>query len=370
MICDKCGYDNFDSNNECTNCSRAIEKYNGNKSLVDDRVYNQQIKSYNNDNKIAIAVIVIIIIAITIIGNLPGNKDNMASNKVNVKVAKNKINNIPTNSESQYSKPPQPQPQTNYEQNNVITSSEPQYSKPPQSQNNDEYTDDNTLHLAAKEGKIETIKTLLDKKVNINALERIYHCSPLHYAAENGKIEAIKLLLSNNANANSISKTYGSPLHLASQGGHDEAVKLLIEKGADINIIDNKGETSIFIYLGPAYMFLRMDMIKYFVENGANLNMKNNNGNTPLHIAATYKNNSELISLLISKGAQTDIQNNEGNTPLHCAVIESKTDSVKALLVNQIILNIKNNLNQTPLDIALKSRNEMLVKLLKDYGAK
>lgn len=91
-----------------------------------------------------------------------------------------------------------------------------------------------TLIDAAFKGDIDTVKHLLDDKVNPNSKSSDGETA-LHYAALKGRTEVVKLLLKKGANPNIKDKDGGTPLMSAAWGGHADVVKLLLAKGANPN---------------------------------------------------------------------------------------------------------------------------------------
>jgi ankyrin repeat protein len=92
-----------------------------------------------------------------------------------------------------------------------------------------------SLHIAAIEGKLDLIKSLLVDGANVN--ERgLSEESPLAWASITGRLEVAKVLIENGADG-------WSPLHLASGNAHVEVVQLLLERGADTEIRNSEGRT-------------------------------------------------------------------------------------------------------------------------------
>jgi len=87
---------------------------------------------------------------------------------------------------------------------------------------------------AAFKGDIDTVKQLLDNKVNPNSKDSDGETA-LHYAALKGRTEVVEILLKKGANPNIKDKDGGTPLMSAAWGGHAEVVKLLLAKGANPN---------------------------------------------------------------------------------------------------------------------------------------
>ena len=87
---------------------------------------------------------------------------------------------------------------------------------------------------------------------NIELLSQTWHIdlemkdsdgwTPLGWAARYGKVEVVKLLLDSSVNMNVKARGETTPLHLAAWKGHVEVVALLLEKGADREATDGLGE--------------------------------------------------------------------------------------------------------------------------------
>lgn len=186
-----------------------------------------------------------------------------------------------------------------------------------------------------------------------------------------------------------------------------EKTKELVNKGVDINYQD-KSYGSTALILACQYNFV--DIAKFLIENGADLNLQANNGYTPLIAAASVS--VELTELLLSKGADiklkiddgsgalttsvtgilsgrvttavvemllekgADINESatkgaaEGYTVLMMAARNNKPELVKFLVKNGADVNLKAKDGNTALSLAEKEKDEAMVKLLKELGAK
>jgi len=69
-------------------------------------------------------------------------------------------------------------------------------------------------------------------------------------------------------------------------------------------------------------------------------------------------------------GADPNIRDGDGNTPLHVALLsdnpESRLTCIKELLIAGANVHAKNNAGLTPLDIAKKGKNSVVIKMLMD----
>ena len=90
------------------------------------------------------------------------------------------------------------------------------------------------LMCAALQGKTATVRTLLQRGVDINAKDPEGHTA-LMYAVINLHHEIIKLLLEHGVDVNATANDGATALILAASGGDAQIVRALLEKGADRN---------------------------------------------------------------------------------------------------------------------------------------
>jgi len=86
------------------------------------------------------------------------------------------------------------------------------------------------LHYAAREGRVEAIKLLLERGAYPNAWDNGDKTS-LHYAAERGDVEIVRLLLEKGAYPNARDYRRRTPLRYAAEYGYSDIVRLLLEHG-------------------------------------------------------------------------------------------------------------------------------------------
>ena len=96
---------------------------------------------------------------------------------------------------------------------------------------------DEALLDASRDGRLDEIRSLLDRHANINAVNT-GKFTPLHWASRNGHHQCIELLLDRGANINAVNKYNDTPLVNASRNGHHQCIELLIDRGADKSIKD------------------------------------------------------------------------------------------------------------------------------------
>ena len=228
------------------------------------------------------------------------------------------------------------------------------------------------LHLAAAEGKVNSIKLLLE----LGALPETRNDKgelALDIALLTDDIQharsAASLLQANSPEAMDpkwmyitepirtgmydIRFDYGSTvLHLSIDRGQRGMTEYLIANGAEVNTQDEPGNTPLHIAVGKGYLTLS----RLLIENGAQINIPNDAGNTPLHESLNLPNSKEMIAMLLKKGADPDIKNAQGHTPLHFLVLLSAdVEIAEILLDNGAALDPRDNAGNTPLLLAMEN---------------
>lgn len=262
------------------------------------------------------------------------------------------------------------------------------------------------LLYSIRQGNINATKMLLSHNAHINgpALDGI---SIIHYAADSGNPEIIKLLLAHGVNASVETTTKEKPIHYAARNGHLEIVKILaeqipmplhqqpetplvlalsafygcnsiieyyIQKGADLSIISDSqlydftlfnNKPSSLVYF--ACVNNHYQTVKKLLRAGAIATHKPHE-NAPL-FAAIQNNNIRMIKRLLKHKADPNSCDDTKHTALHIAAKKSPRPIMRLLIHNNALLNAPNNLNQTPIDLALAHDNIPACEELIAHGA-
>jgi ankyrin repeat protein len=194
------------------------------------------------------------------------------------------------------------------------------------------------LMTAARQGKEQCIKALIEKGAEINyvvpAIEGA--ATPLQAVLDVpdfsvAQMNVVNFLLQHGATVTGKNAAGRFPLLFAAEHGRADAAALLIEKGAEVNAADLKG-------------------------------------NFPLLLAAC-NGDSALVTLLLDKGANMQMALPDGQTPLMCAAKEGREDAVKVLLERGSVVNARTKDGNTALTAAARTGNVAMVKLLLEKGA-
>jgi ankyrin repeat protein len=212
------------------------------------------------------------------------------------------------------------------------------------------------LHQAARYGRIQVVKALLDYGVDREQLDRSGK-SATFYAAENGHLEVLRFLTI--ADVEHKCGCGKSMLHKAAYAGHYEVVKFLVERGADVRATARNGGTPLHLAASEGCG----DVVRFLVERGAELTVTSNDGSTPLHSAARW-NHEEVVRFLVDKGADLEATKINQRTPLHLAVRHRHPNLAKTLVELGADLTAIDSHEQTPLHMAASNAPYDLVMFL------
>ena len=122
------------------------------------------------------------------------------------------------------------------------------------------------------------------------------------------------------------------------------------------------GSIQHFKYSPPREEYLKV--VEYLVgELKCDVNSKDDQDITPLHNAA-QEGHLEIVRYLVEKKAEIVCYDTSGNTPLHLAARKNHLDVVKFLTGKVKNYPFKeNNLQQTPLHMALQSHSDSISAL-------
>lgn len=144
---------------------------------------------------------------------------------------------------------------------------------------------------------------------NSGALDR--DKTPLMLAAQQGNIETIKTILtsSEDPKINLTSLTGNTALIYAAFGGHNEIVDILLKAGADVKIIGTE------CTLMQAAITGGIDTVDLLLKAGADINSKNRYGETAL-MYSVIRGNIPIVKKLLINGANPNLIDNRGKTAL------------------------------------------------------
>lgn len=144
--------------------------------------------------------------------------------------------------------------------------------------------------------------------------------------ARNGTLTEIQTIFNTDPNLiNTLNESKSSPLILACYRGNIDVAKFLIKNVKDINYCSDMGTA-----LMAATYKNQTELVTFLLENNANPNTTDTNGTTALLLAVQFKN-LEFVKLLLEFKADKTIKDNKGKTAFEYAVF-SGNDSIINLL--------------------------------------
>jgi ankyrin repeat protein len=184
----------------------------------------------------------------------------------------------------------------------------------------------------------------------------------LHVACRNDDRALIETLLTNEADVNIKNRSGRNPLHMACANKNIDIAELLIKHDADINAQDNKCNTCLHI----ACKNNDLEMVRFLVnQKKIRLDAKTISGwgrskNTCLHITCK-KGYAKIVQLLLEKNSDVNIGNNYNQTPLQIACSKENLPIIK-LLINHKSTTEKNKIIE--LFMACKYRKPLTLQVL------
>lgn len=223
------------------------------------------------------------------------------------------------------------------------------------------------LYVAAKRGRLEAVKALLDRGANPNSYNADVRFSPLHVAAEYYHLKVIRELLARGANPNQTNRYVQTPLWQAAWQSHrDGAVaRVLVAAGAKMEVGDHDGTTPLSHAVDNGHTVFA----KTLLELGANPDAQSLGGWAPLHHAA-QRNDQELTLALLEAGANPDVATDAGYTPLHEAAARGYVEIAELLLDFGAAIEAETKFGDTALQLAASNRHRAFATYLDVRGAK
>jgi len=218
------------------------------------------------------------------------------------------------------------------------------------------------LMNAAMNGRLEQVRALLKKGVDVNA--RGSSGTPIMAAASHGGVQVVRLLIENGAEVNAQTSNGRTALKeaLASawlHRGQLDVAKLLVEHGAKPTTL------SVAAFVGD------MDAVRRFIAEGVNVTEKSTLNEPGPLMAAAMGGQADVVTFLLDKGFKVDERNEQRQTALMVAAAAGQAEVVKVLLDRGANINAQDAHRRTALNHAVSvGRGHVeVVKVLLEKGA-
>ncbi|KAL9235297.1 hypothetical protein vseg_010068 [Gypsophila vaccaria] len=209
------------------------------------------------------------------------------------------------------------------------------------------YDRQSLLHVAASYGQIHVVSWLLERKMNVDGLNR-HKQTPLMVAAMHGKISCVEKLLHAGANILMFDSLRGRTcLHYAAYNGHPDCLKAILSTARTSDVAMSWG-------------FARF------------VNIRDGKGATPLHLAAR-QGRPDCVHVLLDCGAlvcaSTGGYGFPGSTPLHLAARGGCLDCIRELLAWGADRLHRDASGRIPYVVAIKYKHGACAALLNPSSA-
>jgi ankyrin repeat protein len=224
----------------------------------------------------------------------------------------------------------------------------------------DRRSNSDRLAHAALNGKVETLKALLKKRVDVNNMSH-YGKTPLMNAADSGNVPIAKLLIARGADVNAKNKHGETALKSAMSSarygrGQLEVARLLVEHGAEPTTL------AVAAFVGD------MEAVQRLLPTGTNAKTKDTgDGPSPL-TAAAMSGQAAVVKLLVDNGFNVEARNSQGETALMKAAAAGQPDVVKLLLDLKADFNAQGVHGDNALKKAIWKGHAEVVRALLDGG--
>jgi ankyrin repeat protein len=241
---------------------------------------------------------------------------------------------------------------------------------------------DDALHLAAKAGNLELVRSFLALGADPDMRKGEQGETPLMNAARWKRIDVACLLITAGASVNSKTEEAWTALHAACVGKEDEMVALLLSHGADPTVYsyDRAFDEQLgWHFLGtPLHIAAANGSVKVaeqLLAKGALVNQAwDADQRTPIFYAAAY-GHADILDLLCKHGADPNgREHRQGysafcdNTPLHYAAQNGHVEATRVLLAHGADPGAKeSSLGHTAIQMA-SARHPKVVDLLLEHG--
>lgn len=173
---------------------------------------------------------------------------------------------------------------------------------------------------------------------------------PWNLLMQNNKkdYQLIEQRLQAKQNVNQVVFDGNTMLLLGTMQNNIQQVKLALKYNANVHIVNKDGETPLHWAAASGNMEMITTLLSANIKDPlADINKKNKMFRTPLHFAALFTDNSDVVSYLIINQADLNITDNNGQTVAHYAAALRKWNILETLIKRgaNIQLKDKNDLS-------------------------
>lgn len=233
------------------------------------------------------------------------------------------------------------------------------------------------LHAAVYGNNIKLLCYLLNKGLDIDAVDRNGDTPLLIAAGMNDRLSTLHFLLRRHATIDHKNNTGNSPLTLSLAKGYADYVNVLLDNGANIHTYSGihtpltLTHNAIKIFPDDAAQFRQIE--SRLLIKGAHVDVPTNRLNwTPLIHVSTRHQDTKMknqLNLLLHLGADVNYTDINGRTPLMLACSTGRRNAVNRLLDNYADTDKLDNYGWSALMFSVYYNHQQIVRMLLEYGA-
>ena len=205
------------------------------------------------------------------------------------------------------------------------------------------------IFTAARLGKIECIRALIDSGRARPTDHDEDDITALHWAAISGQAETCEYLIEQGADVNAITRTlHATPLQWTALQGLPDIMHLLLQHGADARILDAQGYSNLHAATHSSSFWCVLLML---CQPRVSPDSRDHKGHTALHWAARQRDEVSM-RVLLRYGADPNAVDCDGRTALHWAAVGGNGRCVRLLLLKGADIRMRDAERRTARDVA------------------
>ncbi|KAM7416455.1 hypothetical protein PAMA_018488 [Pampus argenteus] len=224
----------------------------------------------------------------------------------------------------------------------------------------DDQSGQRAFALAAEHGCVKMLQMLMEPHYNMATMKpNTRGDTPLHLAARNGHLETVQLLLQSFDTRDEVNMDGETALYQATDNGQEECVLALLVAGCNPNILTMAKRSA----LHPVSERGDISLVQLLLEYNTHTDFQNQHLEAPLHLAVK-NNHIPVIHALLEASCNINITDKRSQTAMHLAAELARIDVVEMLLKTGLDLTLQDRQGKTALGVAVRADEVIIVDMI------